>query len=148
VVFPASIFGYYRSQRSCHFELTSRTVGAFQGTWEYCCRVWGHLGHLHGGVRGVWKYLGPPVKLTISNKPSFCQEHQGVSDGPEGSDGTSWPLTENQTRPVAQATGRVAYLPCGGYYTMPLVLAMHRVVYYAHRPDVRLPFLCVWNVGT
>jgi hypothetical protein len=25
----------------------------------------------------------------ISNKPSFRQEHLGVSDGPDGSDGTS-----------------------------------------------------------
>jgi hypothetical protein len=39
--------------------------------------------------------------LDISNKPSFRQEHPGVSDGPDGSDGTSYPLTENHTRPVA-----------------------------------------------
>jgi hypothetical protein len=37
----------------------------------------------------------------ISNKPSFRQEHLGVSDGPDGSDGTSYTLTENQTGPVA-----------------------------------------------
>jgi hypothetical protein len=48
--------------------------------------------------------------------------------------------------PVAQATGRVAYLTCGGYDTMPRILAMPRVVYNAHRPGVRLPSLCVWNV--
>jgi hypothetical protein len=51
------------------------------------------------------------VQEDISNKPSFRQEHQGVSDGPDGSDGTSYGLTENQTRPVAEATGRIAYLP-------------------------------------
>jgi len=53
---------------------------------------------------------------------------------------------ENQTRPVAQAMGRIAYLPCGGYYTMPLILAMRRVVYYTRRSGVRLPLLCIWNV--
>jgi hypothetical protein len=37
----------------------------------------------------------------ISNKPSFLQEHPGVSDCPDSSDGTSYTLTENQTRPVA-----------------------------------------------
>jgi len=42
--------------------------------------------------------------------------------------------------------GRVAYLPCGGYYTMPLVLVTHRVVYYARRSGVRLPLLFVENV--
>jgi hypothetical protein len=80
--------------------------------------------------------------------PSFRQEHLGVSDGPDGSDGTSYPLTEDQTRPVTQATGRVAYLPCGGYYTMPAILGMRRVVYYARRPGVRRPLLWVRNVVT
>jgi len=46
--------------------------------------------------------------LTISNNSSFRQEHPGVPDGSDGSDGTSYPLTENYTLPVAQATGRVA----------------------------------------
>jgi hypothetical protein len=58
----------------------------------------------------------------ISNKPSFCQEHPGVYDGPVGFDRTSYSLTENQTRPVAHATGCVAYRSCGGFYTMPLIL--------------------------
>ena len=51
----------------------------------------------------------------ISNNFSFRLKHPGVPDGSDGSDGTLYPLTENQMRPVAQATGRVAYLPCGGY---------------------------------
>jgi hypothetical protein len=55
---------------------------------------------------------------------------------------------ENQTRPVTQATGRVAYLPCGGYYAIPLILAMRRVVYYARRSGVRRPLLYVRNVVT
>ena len=62
------------------------------------------------------------VPENISNKPSFHQEHPGVSDSPDGSDGTSYPLTENQTRPLAQTTGRVAGLPWGSYYTMPVIL--------------------------
>jgi len=53
---------------------------------------------------------------------------------------------ENQTRPVAQATGRIAYLHCVSYYTMPLILAMRRVVYYTRRSGVRLPLLCIRNV--
>jgi len=46
----------------------------------------------------------------ISNYSSFRQKHTGVPDGSDGSDGTSYPLTENYTLPVAQATGRIAYL--------------------------------------
>ena len=54
----------------------------------------------------------------ISNNPSFRLKHPGVPDGSDGSDGTSIPLTENYTLPVAQATGRVAYsatLLCARY---------------------------------
>jgi hypothetical protein len=75
----------------------------------------------------------------ISNNSSFRLKHQGVLDGSDGSDGTLTPLTENQTQPFA-------YLPCGGYYTMPLILATRRVVYYARRSGFRLPLLCTWNV--
>jgi hypothetical protein len=84
----------------------------------------------------------------ISNNSSFRLKHPGVQDGSDGSGGTSYPLTENQTRPVAQVTGRVGYLPCGGYYTMHLILATSRVVFYAGRSGVRLPLLCVQNVVT
>jgi len=84
----------------------------------------------------------------ISNNSSFRLKHPGVPDGSDGSGGTSYPLMENQTRPVARATGRVAYLPCNGYYTMPLILATRRVVYYARRSGVRLPLHCVRNVVT
>jgi len=41
---------------------------------------------------------------------SFRQKHPGVPDGSDSSDGISYPLTENYTLPVAQATGRVAYV--------------------------------------
>jgi hypothetical protein len=44
----------------------------------------------------------------ISNKPGFHLKHPGVPDGSDGSDGTLYPLTENCTLPVAQATCRVA----------------------------------------
>jgi len=46
----------------------------------------------------------------ISNNSSFRQKHPGVLDGSDGSDGTSYPLTENYTKPVAEETGRVAYV--------------------------------------
>jgi len=37
----------------------------------------------------------------ISNNSSVRQKHPGVPDGSDGSDGTSYPLTENYTLPVA-----------------------------------------------
>jgi len=48
--------------------------------------------------------------MFISNYSSFRQKHPGVPDGSDGSDATSYPLTENYTLPVAQATGRIAYV--------------------------------------
>ena len=56
---------------------------------------------------------------TISNNSSFRQKHPGVPDGSDSSGGTSYPVTENYTLPVAQATDRVAYVPpllCGDVY--------------------------------
>jgi hypothetical protein len=41
--------------------------------------------------------------MYISNKPSFRLKHPGVPDGSEGSDGTSDPLTENYTLPIANS---------------------------------------------
>jgi len=58
-------------------------------------------------------------KYLISNDPNFCLKHLGIPDGSDGSDGTSYTLTENYTLPVAQAMGRVAYVPrllCGDVY--------------------------------
>jgi len=46
----------------------------------------------------------------ISNNSNFRQKHPGVPDGSDGFDATSYPLTENYTLPVAQATGRVAHV--------------------------------------
>jgi len=48
--------------------------------------------------------------VVISNNSNFRQKHMGVPDGSDGCDGTSYPLTENYTLPVAQATGRVAHV--------------------------------------
>ena len=56
----------------------------------------------------------------VSNDPNFHLKHPGVPDGSDGSDGTSYALTENYTLCVAQATGCVAYVPpllCGDVYT-------------------------------
>jgi len=44
----------------------------------------------------------------ISNNSSIRLKHPGVPDGSDGSDGTSFPLLENYTLPVAQVMGRVA----------------------------------------
>ena len=46
--------------------------------------------------------------MHISNNPSFRLKHPGVPDGSDGSDGTSYPLTENYKLPFAQVMGRVA----------------------------------------
>jgi len=42
--------------------------------------------------------------MIISNNRSFRLKHLGVPDGSDGSDGTSYPLTENYTLPVALHT--------------------------------------------
>jgi hypothetical protein len=49
--------------------------------------------------------------MVISNNPCFHLKHPGVPDGSDRSYETSYPLTENYTLPVAQATGRVTYSP-------------------------------------
>ena len=84
--------------------------------------------------------------LTIRNNSSLRLKCPAVPHGSGGSDRTSYHLMENHTRPVAQATGRVAYLPCGGYYTMSFMLATRRVLYYARRSSIRLPLICILNV--
>jgi len=88
------------------------------------------------------------IYIGISNNPGLRLKHLGVQDGSDGSGGTSYPLTENQMSPVAQAAGRVAYIPCGGYFTIPDIRATRRVVYYARRSGIRLPLLSVRNVVT
>ena len=87
--------------------------------------------------------------VNLCNQSSFQQEHPGVPDGSDCSDGTSYCVTENHTQPVAQATGRIAYRPCAVNYTISLYHARRRVIYYtvdAHCLGVTLPLLCVCNV--
>jgi hypothetical protein len=49
----------------------------------------------------------------ISNKPSVRQEHLGVPDGSNGSNGTSYPLTVNQMRLVTwHSSSAVVIIPC------------------------------------
>ena len=50
------------------------------------------------------------LSTVISNNSSVRQKHPGVPDGSDGSDRTSYPLTENSTLPVVPATGRVAHV--------------------------------------
>jgi hypothetical protein len=105
--------------------------------------------HMEGlSVSGLGECWWFPHTTNISNNPRFPLKHQGVPDGSDGSGRNTYRLMENQTRPITQATGRVAYLPCGGYYTIPLIRATRSVVYSARRSGVRLPLLCVWNVVT
>jgi hypothetical protein len=47
----------------------------------------------------------------ITNNPGFRLKHPRVPDGSDGCDGTSYLLTEKYMPPVAQVTGRIAYLP-------------------------------------
>ena len=58
----------------------------------------------------IWRDLDNTghIMIYISKNPSFRLKHPGVPDGSDGSDGTSYPLTENYTLPVAQAPGHVA----------------------------------------
>jgi len=53
-------------------------------------------------IGSKWVYK---TKRNISNNSSFCQKHPGVPNGSDGSDRTSYPLTENYMLPVTQATG-------------------------------------------
>jgi len=143
-VLSVTQFMFIISILSYTFTLSvSKTISVITESPDTCC----HTAHLHYLCTSI-VIRQCSLKADISNNPSFRLKHPGVPDGSDGSGGTSYPLTENQTRPVAQATCRVAYLPCGGYYTMPLILATRRVVYYARRSSVRLPLLCVRNVVT
>jgi len=79
----------------------------------------GFIESSHTMVELIWWCNNLGQVDNISNNPSFCLKHPGVPDGSDSSDGTSYPLTENYMLPVAQATGRVAYVPpllCGDIY--------------------------------
>jgi len=141
-VWPAKTgrFGSRPVQKPDLLRLGRPTPDPYPSTRGFC-RVWLDPSvTMSGSAFRVFQFM------VISNNPSFRLKHPGVPDSSDGSGGTSYTLTENQTPPVAQATGRVAYIPCGGYYTMPPILGTRRVVYHAGRSGVRLPLLCVRNV--
>jgi len=73
------------------FKLQVTASPGFHSLYDWC-------------YQAMWLFSGAP----ISNNPGFRLKHPGVPDCSDGSDGTSYPLTENYTLPVAQATGRVA----------------------------------------
>ena len=59
------------------------------------------------------------AETDITDDTNFRLKHPGVPDGSDGSDGTSYALTENYMAPVTHATGCVAYIPplhCGDVY--------------------------------
>jgi len=62
-----------------------------------------------GGLVGS-SSISESLSGSISNNSNFRQKHPGVPHGSHGSDGTMYPLTENYMLPVAQGTGRVAYV--------------------------------------
>ena len=62
---------------------------------------------VHQGMLGSVLWYGSD----INNDSRFRLKHPGVLDGSDGSDRTCYPLTENYTLLVAQATGRVAHSP-------------------------------------
>jgi hypothetical protein len=56
-------------------------------------------------IHNVDKYVN--CNEGISKKPNFRLKHPGVLNVSDGSEGAWYPLPENFTVPVAQATGRV-----------------------------------------
>jgi len=76
----------------------------------------------------LWLILLLTNHVGISNNSSFRQKHPGVPDVSDGSDRTSYLLTEKYTLPVAQATGQVAYV-------LPLLCAQNVVTYKYHQND-------------
>ena len=95
-----------------------------------CRAVKTHLKHGQTTVSRIWPTHGAEsvvrtvilddatVPNCVSNNPSFQLKHPGVQDGSDGSDGTSYPLTENYTHPIA--------------YSPPLLCAWYK----HHRNDM------------
>ena len=82
---------------------------------EYACGVKSETITLDRRVdlRCAWTaLLSEWILGCISNDPSFHQKHPGDLDGSDGSDGSSYPLTENHTLPVAH----IPPLLCGDVY--------------------------------
>ena len=91
-----------------------------------------------------------PDSSTISNNASFRLKHLGVPDGSDGSDGTSYPLTENYTLPVALHTYLHYFAP--GIRTIRMTRVLHSsqgcsyaVAGYATPGDV---YVFHWPIAT
>jgi hypothetical protein len=65
---------------------------------------------------------------SISNTSSFPQKHPAVPDSHDGSDGTSYPLTEYNMFAVSHLTDGVAYCP-------PVNCTRNAVTYTHHQND-------------
>ena len=74
-----------------------------------------------------WFY-GRWSAFIITNNPSLHKKHPGVLDGSDGSDRTSYPLTENYMIRITQVMGRIANLP-------PFLCARKVVTYMHHQND-------------
>jgi hypothetical protein len=72
----------------------------------------------------------------ISNNASLLQKHRGVVVRSDGSDETSYPLTQQSTLPIAQASGRDASVP-------PLLCAWDVVTYTHYQNDTSVTLLAV-----
>ena len=80
---------------SCHYTIRTQIL-----SWGQPCEV---------ERMGFWWWNWPNCNGPISNNSSFSQKHPGVPDSSDRSDGNSYPMTDNYTLPVAQATGRIAW---------------------------------------
>jgi hypothetical protein len=110
---------------------------------------------LHIKAANKWKiHHRPQMSISvnaISNKPSFRLIHQGVSDGPDSTYRTSYPVRENQTWPVVEVTSRVAYIPCGGYHALPLILRHVPLYITLNTPASRILYIAsgmLWLIRT
>jgi len=61
--------------------------------------------HMEMWIDQHWRHGLENIRIeSISNNPSCRQKHPGVPVGSDGSDGTSYPLTEKYTLPIARAS--------------------------------------------
>jgi len=149
--FPGTLQFYQHFPFSMTHSLQP-TTSASEGYQSYGPHWQGY--HLHHGGWGGSQMFPPAAKSRTMGVISRCTMSASWPTWKHSSQSTNifqpWMLWGNLIPSVGEsdATGRVAYLPCHGGYTMFRILATRRVVYYAHRPRVRHPVLCVWNVVT
>jgi len=99
------------------------TTGTFNWSSRISYPSHGSCRPLHSSlVVSSWQGSSASAENTscdISNDSSLSLKHPGVPDCFDCSDATSYPLTENYTLPVPQATGGIPYIPpllCGDVY--------------------------------